>query len=218
MEREETEEKESVRKTEKERHEMKYKVGDKVRVRSGLQINRSYGAYMFVSEMSDYKGSVVAISEVYLTCYCIEEDKGIWKWTDEMFEGLADEELTAEEATKILSEICCENELCGGCPISEAKGKMTCQSFRRDKTEEVLEILKRWKKDHEKKEVEVEFACIVRVIEDTGFRRRCVYEEDITKVKDETFKMSMKRVLEEYCKEHEGEFFTVYEETCRVKE
>ena len=68
---------------------MKYKVGDKVRVRSGLQINRSYGAYTFVSGMSDYKGSVVAISEVYLTCYCIEEDKGIWKWTDEMFEGLA---------------------------------------------------------------------------------------------------------------------------------
>lgn len=32
VEREETEEKESVRKTEKERHEMKYKVGDKVRV------------------------------------------------------------------------------------------------------------------------------------------------------------------------------------------
>ena len=197
---------------------MKYKVGDKVRVRSGLQINRSYGAYTFVSEMSDYKGSVVAISEVYLTCYCIEEDKGIWKWTDEMFEGLAEDELTAEEATKILGEICCGNELCGGCPIQKVKGKMLCQTFRRDKPEEVLEILKKWKKDHEKKEVETEFVNIVRVIEDTGFRRRCVYEEDVTKVKDETFKMSMKRVLEEYCKEHEGKFFTVYEEICRVKE
>ena len=37
MEREETEEKKSVRKTEKERHEMKYKAGDKVRVRSDLK-------------------------------------------------------------------------------------------------------------------------------------------------------------------------------------
>lgn len=45
-----------------------------------------------------------------------------------------------------------------------------------------------------------------------------MYEEDVTEVKDETFKMSMKRILEEYCKEHEGKFFTVYEETCRVKE
>lgn len=193
---------------------MKYKVGDKVRVRSGLQINRSYGAYTFISEMSDYKGSVVAISEVYLTCYCIEEDKGIWKWTDEMFEGLAEDELTAEEATKILGEICCGNELCGGCPIQKAKGKMSCQNFRRDKPEEVLEILKQWKKEHEKKEIEVELAYVVRVIEDTGKVKRCVYEEDVTEVKEE----AMKRVLKEYCKEHEGKFFTVYEEICRVKE
>ena len=94
----------------------------------------------------------------------------------------------------------------------------TAINFQKKYPEQVVEILKQWKKDHEKKEVEVEFACIVRVIEDTGFRRRCVYEEDVTKVKDETFKMSMKRVLEEYCKEHEGKFFAVYEETCRVKE
>lgn len=134
-----------------------------------------------------------------------------------MFEGLA-EELTAEETIKILGEICCGNELCGGCPIGEAKGKRTCQSLRRDKTEEVLEILKQWKKDHEKKPIETEFACIVRVIEDLGDSKRCVYEEDVTEVKDETFKMSMKRVLEEYCKEHEGKFFTVYEEICRVNE
>lgn len=101
-----------------------------------------------------------------------------------------------------------------GCPISEAKGKMTCQSFRRDKTEEVLEILKQWKKEHEKKEIEIELAYVVRVIEDTGKVKRCVYEEDVTEVKEE----AMKRVLKEYCKEHEGKFFTVYEEICRVKE
>lgn len=69
-----------------------------------------------------------------------------------------------------------------------------------------------------KKDVEVEFACIVRVIEDADSGRRCVYEEDVTGVKDETFKMSMKRILGKYCKEHEGKFFTVYEEICRVKE
>lgn len=195
---------------------MKYKVGDKVRVRSDLQINRSYGAYAFVSEMSDYKGSVVAISEVYLTCYCIEEDKGIWKWTDEMFEGLAEDELTAEEATKILGEICCGNELCGGCPIQKVKGKMLCQNFRRDKPEEVLEILKKWKKDHEKKEVETEFVNIVRVIEDTGFRRRCVYEEELAE--RENPMDAKERVLKEYCQKHDGKFFTVFESICRVKE
>lgn len=198
---------------------MKYKVGDKVRVRSDLQISRRYGTYMFASGMDDYKGSVVTISKAHqnLYFYCIEEDRERWIWADEMFEGL-EEELTAEETIKILGEICCENELCDGCPIGKAKGKRTCQRFKRDKTEEVLEILKRWKKDHEKKEVETEFVNIVRVIEDLGDSKRCVYEEDVTEVKDETFKMTMKRILEEYCKDHEGKFFTVYEETCRVKE
>lgn len=195
---------------------MKYKVGDKVRVRSDLQINGSYGAYTLVSEMSDYKGSVVAISEVYLTCYCIEEDKGIWKWTDEMFEGLAEDELTAEEATKILGEICCGNELCGGCPIGEAKGKMTCQNFRRDKTEEVLEILKQWKKDHEEKPIEMESVGIVRVIEDTGDIKKCVYEEELTE--RENPMDAKERVLKEYCQKHAGKFFTVFESICRVKE
>lgn len=51
MEREETEEKESVRKTEKERHEMKYKVGDKVKVRSDLKISVLYGSLYAVAEM-----------------------------------------------------------------------------------------------------------------------------------------------------------------------
>lgn len=194
---------------------MKYKVGDKVRVRSGLQINRSYGAYTFISEMSDYKGSVVAISEVYLTCYCIEEDKGIWKWTDEMFEGLAEDELTAEEATKILGEICCGNELCGGCPIQKAKGKMSCQNFRRDKPEEVLEILKQWKKEHEKKEVETEFTWCVLIIEaDTHTLK---HEE---KVGTDFKSMDAKKaeILKKYCSEHDGKYYAISEHRCVVKE
>jgi hypothetical protein len=195
---------------------MKYKVGDKVRVRSDLQINGSYGAYTFVSEMSDYKGSVVAISEVYLTCYCIEEDKGIWKWTDEMFEGLVEDELTAEEATRILGEICCENKCYNGCPIGKARGKMSCHFFRRDKPKEVIEILKQWKKDHEEKPIETESVGIVRVIEDTGFRRKCVYEEELTE--RENPMDAKERVLKEYCQKHVGKFFTVFESICWVKE
>ena len=195
---------------------MKYKVGDKVRVRSGLQINRSYGAYTFVSGMSDYKGSVVAISEVYLTCYCIEEDKGIWKWTDEMFEGLAEDELTAEEATRILGEICCENKCYNGCPIGKARGKMSCHFFRRDKPKEVIEILKQFKNDHEKKPIEMESVGIVRVIEDTGDIKKCVYEEELTE--RENPMDAKERVLKEYYHKHDGKFFTVFESICRVKE
>lgn len=195
---------------------MKYKVGDKVRVISGLVVDGVYGNWRFTEKMKKYKGKSVTISEVCQDYYRIKEDEEYGYYTDEMLEPV--EEMSAEEATKILGKICCENDRCAGCPISEAKGEMLCQNFRRDKAGEVLEILKQWKADHEKKDVEVEFACIVRVIEDTGSSKRCVYEEDVTEVKDETFKMTMKRILEEYCKEHEGKFFTVYEEICRVKE
>ena len=194
---------------------MKYKVGDKVKVRSDLKCEEYYGGITFNFEMNKFKGMEITIARVNYGGY-YEVLETPYNFTDEMLESV--EEMSAEEATKILGKICCESEVCAECPISEAKGKMPCQNFRRDKAGEVLEILKQWKADHEKKDVEVEFACIVRVIEDTGSRRRCVYEEDVTEVKDETFKMSMKRILEEYCKEHEGKFFTVYEEICRVKE
>ena len=180
MEREETEEKESVRKTEKERHEMKYKVGDKVRVRSDLKNDVSYGSQCTVEEMMDYKGNVVTISEVGQTCYQIEGDEEGWSWTDEMLEGLVEEELTAEEAIKILGEICCENKCYNGCPIGKVRGKMSCYFFQRDKPKEVLEILKQYKKDHEKKEIEMESVGIVRVIESTGDIKKCVYEEELT--------------------------------------
>ena len=112
---------------------MRYKVGDKVRVMRDLETAVMYGVLCATYEM--LKEKIVTIKSVHDGYYKVVEDD--YKWTDEMFEGLA-EELTAEEAIKILGEICCGNELCGGCPIGEAKGKRTCQSFQRDKTEGVL--------------------------------------------------------------------------------
>lgn len=213
MEREETEEKESVRKTEKERHEMKYKVGDKVRVRKDLKVSKEYDGMIFNDVMSQHCGETVTINEVFSRGYYRIVEYGCC-WTDGMFEGLADEELTAEEATKILSEICCENELCGGCPISEAKGKMTCQSFRRDKTEEVLEILKQWKKEHEKKEVEVESKLYCRIIDGgDGSTVRSEALQDGINLNDE-----IKEILAKCCSEHVGDYFALCEKRWMVKQ
>ena len=106
---------------------------------------------------------------------------------------------------------------CGDCELGklfEESSYSFCSAYSREHPDKVIEILKRWKADHEKKPIETEFACVVRVIEDTGKVKRCVYEEDVTEAKEE----AMKRVLKEYCKEHDGKFFTVYEEICRVKE
>lgn len=192
---------------------MKYKVGDKVRVKENLPLYmKAHCVSTFSPETLKYNGMIVTVSEVKKDQYKIEEDNGFYDWYEDMLEPV--EEMSAEEATKILGKICCESEVCAECPISEAKGKMPCQNFRRDKAGEVLEILKQWKADHEKKEIEVELAYVVRVIEDLGYTKKCVYEEDVTEEKEE----AMKRVLKEYCKEHDGKFFTVYEEICRVKE
>ena len=216
MEREETEEKEAVRKTEKERHEMKYKVGDKVKVRSDLEEYGQYGKYGANRNMAEPHGSIVEIKKVENEKQRYEINDNLYYWTDEMFEGLVEDELTAEEAIKTLADIC-DKESCRDCGIGKLvkESKFSfCKDYRREHPDKVVEILKQFKKDQEKKEIEVELAYVVRVIEDTGKVKRCVYEEDVTEVKEE----AMKRVLKEYCKEHEGKFFTVYEEICRVNE
>lgn len=193
---------------------MKYKVGDKVKVRSDLEENKGYGGWYTSESMVKMCGEIVTIREVRSSSYELEENG--FMWTDEMFEGLVEEELTAEEATRILGEICCENKCYNGCPIGKAREKMSCHFFRRDKPKEVIEILKQWKKDHEKKPIKTESVGIVRVIEDTGFRRKCVYEEELTE--RENPMDAKERVLKEYCQKHAGKFFTVFESICRVKE
>lgn len=194
---------------------MKYKVGDKVRVRSDLETAVMYGVLCATYEM--LKGKIVTIKSVHDGYYEVVEDN--YKWTDEMLGGLAEDELTAEETIRLKCEMC-ESISCSECKFSKSNNceNIFCNKFLGKYPEQVVETLKQWKKDHEKKEVETEFVNVVRVIEDLGDSKKCVYEEDVTKVKNETFKMTMKRVLEEYCKEHEGKFFTVYEEICRVKE
>lgn len=191
---------------------MKYKVGDKVRIREDLVIGGNYGGSVAVDDMTDIGGNVVTIERVGNLGYYIEEDPDGYCWTDEMFEPV--EEMSAIEALEILSDICMKQYTCSECPIQCIDRQKACVSIRRENPTEVVKVLEQRKADHEKKEIEVELAYVVRVIEDLGYTKKCVYEEDVTEVKDE----AMKRVLKEYCKEHEGKFFAVYEEMCRVKE
>ena len=213
MEREETEEKESVRKTEKERYEMKYKVGDKVRVRSDLKTSVLYGSLYAIAEM--IKKKIVTITYVYDGCYKVVEDD--YAWTDEMFEGLVEDELTAEEAIMLRSEMCV-NTSCFDCKLSRHNnGTGTpCNEFSKKYPGRVIEILKQQKKEHEKKPIEMESVGIVRVIESTGDIKKCVYEEELTE--RENPMDAKERVLKEYCQKHDGKFFTVFESICRVKE
>jgi hypothetical protein len=70
---------------------MKYKVGDKVRVKKDLVIDSSYGREDFVEEMKSFICKIVTISKVIDEEYMILEDDGDYAWTEEMFEELANE-------------------------------------------------------------------------------------------------------------------------------
>ena len=80
----------SVNTTEHKSDEPKFKVGDRVRVRTDLTVGKHY--YMnnrkwhdsFVDSMTCMKGKVVTISAVSDKCYNIVKSR--WNWTDEMFE------------------------------------------------------------------------------------------------------------------------------------
>lgn len=94
---------------------MKYKVGDKVRIRKDLVTGGSYGCSVAVDDMTDMAGSVVTIESVGSIGYYIEEDPDGYCWTDEMFEPV--EEMSVEEAIEILAEICMKQYTCSECPI-----------------------------------------------------------------------------------------------------
>lgn len=96
---------------------MKYKVGDKVRIRSDLEIGEYYGCYAFMTNMNKLSSNIVTIKEVLSNRYHINEDEvyGYFEWTDEMFEDIKEElmdnntlqinmnNLTDEERTTLLS-------------------------------------------------------------------------------------------------------------------
>ena len=81
---------------------MKYNVGDKVRIKSYDWYNENIneideilcGITVFIPDMVQYVSDIVTISQVFpnLGIYHIKEDSGMYNWTDEMIEGLVEEE------------------------------------------------------------------------------------------------------------------------------
>lgn len=192
---------------------MKYKVGDKVKVRSDLKCEEYYGGVPFTSEMNRFKGMEFTIARVNNGGY-YKVLETPYSFANEMLEPV--EEMSAEEAIKVLGEICCGNECFDGCPISKAKGKMPCQNFRRDKAEEVIEILKQWKKDREKKPIEMEFIWYLLVVEEKTHIVK--YEKPLKIERERTTDEQKEELLREWCSEHDGKYYVTDERRCVVKE
>lgn len=188
---------------------MKYKAGDKVRVRKDLVVGKRYGCYPAVSKMVEKSGKIATIRTVHSDFYEIYKD--VYSWTDEMFEGLVEDELTAEEAIKLSANLCL-NTICDQCPVLKLRrkyGNDGCHNTKREHTEEYLEILKQWKQDHEKKEVEVTQKIYCLVVDE---ERKVVHEEEIGNSD------SCIDVLKNYCENHDGKFFSLMEFRYEVKQ
>ncbi len=188
---------------------MKYKVGDKVRVREDLVKRGLYGGEIAVSDMVNMRRMTVTIGDVGEMGYGIEEDPYGYTWTDEMFEPV-EEELTAEEAIRLKGEMC-TGKLCNNCKLSSKNNGMgiVCNELEKKHPERAIEILKQYKKDHEKKEVEVVQKIYCLVIDE---KRTAVHEEEIDSSD------SCEKVLKRYCEEHDGKFFAICESRYAVKE
>lgn len=193
---------------------MKYKVGDKVRIREDLVMGGNYGGSVAVDDMTDMAGSVVTIERVGEAFgYYIEEDPDDYCWTDEMFEPV--EEMNAAEAIKLFVELCREQDGCDGCPIKNIDNTIRCNEIKTEHPEAVVEVLKQWKADHEKKTIETEFAWYVQIIEaDTHTLK---HEENV-ETDFKTMDAQKAEILKKYCSEHDGKYYAISERRCVVKE
>lgn len=199
---------------------MKYKVGDKVRVREDLSIDERYGLLYAIDEMIKKKKKTVTIAYVYDGYYRIEED--IFMWSDEMFEGLVEEELiaelTAEEAIKLKSEMCGKGDYCSKCKFSLSNNTegVYCDEFLAKHPEQFVEFIKQRKKDHEKKEVETEFVDLIRIMKEEGDSTTCIYAYEID-AKEENIDEKMDELVKQYYEENGGKIYAKFERLCRVK-
>jgi hypothetical protein len=141
---------------------MKYKVGDKVKVRSDLEIGKNYGKQVYVKDMDNLKDNTVTIKSIntdksrfWENGYRIEELG--YTWTDEMFEEVENkimkiskweelhkteqkekgEEFIIEvlEVSSNISQICIQKRECNNL-------NMLTRIYSDQPTEKILSVLK----------------------------------------------------------------------------
>ena len=129
---------------------MRYKKGDKVRVRKDLEVGKYYGWFIYNDEKTKYAGKDLTISNVNSKYYYMREDNCEGCWTDEMLE-LVPEMLSVKELTYWFKRFCDSHLSCSLCPLGDIEGRNCANSclVNRDK---VIQIVMDYKVECEKKE------------------------------------------------------------------
>ena len=190
---------------------MKYKVGDKVRVRSDLKACEQYGANIATNSMERLAGKIVTISRVGYAHYLVEGMN--YNWTDEMLEPV--EEMSAEELMKILGNIC-KGRACSECPVHDIQSNRACVIGIGENFDEAVKIAEQWKADHEKKPIETEFIWYLLVVEEKTHIVK--YEKPLKIERERTTDEQKEELLREWRSEHDGKYYVTTERRCVVKE
>lgn len=189
---------------------MKYKVGDKIKIIKGTSGCFGAGGKIGIVTNKESNNGLFSGAEGFnVEC----SDGEIWRIGFESECELLDEGLTAEEAIKIHAEM--RGPSCSRCKLSAGNNgtDYSCNEFSLKHPERVVEVLKQWKKDHEKKPIETEYVWYVQIVEtDTHILK---HEEPLTGVPEDG---RIAGVLKKWCSEHEGKYYAISERRCVVKE
>ena len=63
----------------------KFKIGDKVRIKTNLEVGKLYEEHMFVSSMKDFKGNITIVKTILTNGYYLD-GCNTWIFTDDMLE------------------------------------------------------------------------------------------------------------------------------------
>lgn len=124
---------------------MRYKIGDRVRVRKDLVVGKVYGGALFDKKRCSWLGKIVEISKVYTGYYRIR-DCFLFVWTDDMLEPITD--LTTSEVVAFGQVMCDSEEFCSNnCPVMKIRSKYSycsCPEVKLEHTDEYIETVTKW--------------------------------------------------------------------------